>query len=147
MNIPGKVASTVLILIGLGWLVSLFGGSLFGNRAANNLAPDANQAASIAAKQAPLTTSNFNAQKLTTATVPPNTNQVAQATASPTASATPAPTTSASSTPAAAKSPEFEQSPRAVTSAVPATTAATPSPAPTPAQTVIPATEPVRAGW
>jgi hypothetical protein len=139
MNIPGKIASSTLILIGFAWLVSLFlNPRTWNTRSANQVNPTVNG----------VTSQNFSATKGnvpladgTQATIDQGTlstqttqqrrvQQVPQTTNTPNQAATPTP---------------------AVTATVAPTVAATPPPTfePTPAPQAQPkvVVEPVRAGW
>jgi hypothetical protein len=139
MNIPGKIASSTLILIGFAWLVSLFlNPRTWNTRSANQVNPTVNG----------VTSQNFSATKGnvpladgTQATIDQGTlstqttqqrrvQQVPQTTNTPNQAATPTP---------------------AVTATVAPTVAVTPPPTfePTPAPQAQPkvVVEPVRAGW
>jgi cytoskeletal protein RodZ len=135
MNIPGKIASSTLILIGFAWLVSLFfNPRTWNTRSANQVNPTVNG----------VTSQNFSATKGnvpladgTQATIDQGTQstqstqqqrvqQVPQTINSPNQAATPTPTVTP--TVAATPQPTFE-----------------PTPAPTPQPKVV--GEPVRAGW
>ncbi len=139
MNIPGKIASSTLILIGFGWLVSLF----FNPRTWNT--PSANQ---VNPTVNGVTSQNFNAAKENTplvdrtgVTIDQGTlstqtsqqqraQQVPQAVNSPNQAATPTPTATPTVTPT-----------------VTPTAAATPQPTPAvPVQSPV-VVEPVQAGW
>jgi hypothetical protein len=141
MNIPGKIASSTLILIGFAWLVSLFlNPRTWNTRSANQVNPTVNgvtsQNFSATKGNVPLvdgTQSTIDQGTISTQTTQPqrvqqvpqnvNTpNQAAQSTATPTPTATVTPT--ATPTP----QPTFE-----------------PTPAPTSQPKVV--VEPVRAGW
>jgi hypothetical protein len=143
MNIPGKIASSTLILIGFAWLVSLFfNPRTWNTRSANQVNPTVNgvtsQNFSATKGNVPLadgtqatidqgTQSTQSAQQQRVQQVPQTINSPNQAaTPTPTVTATVAPTVTATVAPT--PQPTFE-----------------PTPAPTPQPKVV--VEPVRAGW
>ncbi len=135
MNIPGKIASSTLILIGFGWLVSLFfNPRTWNTQSANQVNPTVNgvtsQNFSATKENAPLvdrTGATIDQGTLSTQTSQQQrAQQVPQTVNSPNQAATPTPT---------------------VTPTVTPTAAATPQPTPT-AQVQSPVVvEPVQAGW
>jgi hypothetical protein len=164
MNIPGKIASIVLILIGAGWLVSLFSPWAANNnngnngRATNNLGvATTNQGLGLTpAGQNPATVGTNNMTTplktaLTGNTTPAQVaaaQAVAQTTAVQTPAATPVPNqvAGAAQTNQAVVVPgtgtqQFEASPRSATAPVTPVPVVPATPAP------VPITEPVRAGW
>jgi hypothetical protein len=161
MNIPGKIASVVLILIGAGWLVSLFspwsGNNNNGSgRATNNLGvTSTNPGLGInpaTQNQSPVTANTMTTPlKTALPTGTPEQIAAAQAAAAQAAAvkpATPVPNqvAGATQTNQAVVAPgtgtqQFETAPRSATAppVTPVVTPVTPAPAPI--------TEPVRAGW
>jgi hypothetical protein len=160
MNIPGKIASIVLILIGAGWLVSLFSPWAANNnngnngRATNNLGvTTTNQGLGltpVGQSQATVGTTNMTTPLKTALTGNTTPAQVAPV-QTPAASPVPNQVADAAQTNQAVVAPgtgtqQFEASPRSATAppvtpapVTPVVTPVTPAPAPI--------TEPVRAGW